>query len=368
MNAKSGVQMLSTSLSTLRHFVPAYLQRRPFYISFDITYRCNLKCIVCPLWSGSHVVIDKELNTDEICAVIDDACEHLPPVRFRLVGGEPLIRRDVPEIVAYIKQRDMPTEVVTNGVLIDESMAEALVSAGLDHLRISIDAVGDRLDEIRGGRRVWDRIVDGLKLIRSAKERRKANRPLVTFCCTVSRLNLDCWTDVYEASKRFGADFIWYPVLDFHRHGETNAHAGAPAVPYALDRKDREAVRCSASQIEGGTEGRTKVASVTLKRASRFIFDYVKYNLQWGTSCPRAYAFLTIDPYGNLVPCRWTDKCSLGNVRNQPFHEIYNGPKRRDFLTSCSANPLAACQCCDRTWLWWSYLRLAGRESWLKHQ
>ena len=100
----------------------------------------------------------------------------------------------------------------------------------------------------------------------------------------------------------------------------------------------------------------------------RYVFDLFKYRLWLGTACPRAHYYITIDPYGRVVPCRRTDKCSFGNVRDHPLHRIWEGRARSVFLERISKAPLPPCRECSKAWLWWGYYRLTARELSLKRR
>lgn len=360
MDKTGFVEWLRLHGSVGRQYIKALWTRPPLYLTFDTTYRCNLKCVTCPIWQDVPVKKDREaeLTKDEICSIVDDACRNIPDLCIRFMGGEPLLRPDIPEIVAYVKQKGIRTEIVTNGTLISEAMAEQLVESGLDNLRISVDAVGPALDQIRGAKDVWGRIATGVANVRAAQSRRGSSLPKITFSCTVSKLNIENLRDVYFESRRLGVEFNWYPAVVFHEHRETSGHSKPPPLPYALDAKDRAAIRKQVYLMSrDGSNGRRPIRDMS-RVVARWGFDQLKHNLKIGKTCSWVYPFITVDPYGEVVPCRKMDKCSFGNVRTAPIHAIHAGEKRKQFLEKLRRAPHRVCRECEKGFQWWGYLQL----------
>ena len=105
---------------------------RPYVISWNLTYRCNLACEHCYLDAGGTSLVRtenfadrSELGTEECFRVIDDIASFAPECLTILTGGEPLLRRDILEIVRRAADRELWVVVGTNGVRISENVAAA---------------------------------------------------------------------------------------------------------------------------------------------------------------------------------------------------------------------------------------------------
>src|SRR4051794_38046733 len=111
---------------------------RPFGLLAELTYSCPLACAYCsnPLNLGGY---DDELTTAEWQRVLVEAQE-LGVLQLHLSGGEPLLRRDVVEIVNSATELGMYTNLVTSAIGLSRRRAEQLKAAGLDHVQISIQA------------------------------------------------------------------------------------------------------------------------------------------------------------------------------------------------------------------------------------
>ncbi len=146
---------------------------RPYVVSWNLTYRCNLACEHCYLDAGGAPQVGtenfadrSELGTDECFRVIDEIAAFAPECLTILTGGEPLLRRDILEIVRRASERGLWVVVGTNGVSITENVARRLADAGARGLSLSLDALdADRHDHFRKVRGAWRNTVDGAEIL-----------------------------------------------------------------------------------------------------------------------------------------------------------------------------------------------------------
>jgi AdoMet-dependent heme synthase len=146
---------------------------RPYVISWNLTYRCNLACEHCYLDAGGSPQVGtenfadrSELGTEECYRVIDEIAAFAPECLTILTGGEPLLRRDILDIVRRAADRGLWVVVGTNGVRISENVAQRLAEAGARGLSLSLDALDpDRHDHFRRVRGAWQNTVEGARIL-----------------------------------------------------------------------------------------------------------------------------------------------------------------------------------------------------------
>ena len=146
---------------------------RPYVVSWNLTYRCNLACEHCYLDAGGTPLVDtenfadrSELDTEDCFRVIDEIAAFAPECLTILTGGEPLLRRDILEIVRRAAERGLWVVVGTNGVRITENLARRLAEAGARGLSLSLDALDpDRHDRFRKVRGAWRNTVEGAEIL-----------------------------------------------------------------------------------------------------------------------------------------------------------------------------------------------------------
>jgi AdoMet-dependent heme synthase len=146
---------------------------RPYVVSWNLTYRCNLACEHCYLDAGGTPLVTTdnfadrhELDTQECFRVIDEIAAFAPECLTILTGGEPLLRRDILEIVQRAAERNLWVVVGTNGVRITENVAQRLAAAGARGLSLSLDALDpERHDRFRKVRGAWQNTVEGAEIL-----------------------------------------------------------------------------------------------------------------------------------------------------------------------------------------------------------
>lgn len=146
----------------MRFFLKDNFGREINYLRLSLTERCRLKCTYCSASHGEGCVKDREMKTDD-AVFIAQVCSELGFDKIRLTGGEPLLRRDLAEIVSGISATEKYSDIAltTNGQLLSEQ-AQTLKDAGLMRCNISIDSFNsETYKKITGGELAP--VIDGIK-------------------------------------------------------------------------------------------------------------------------------------------------------------------------------------------------------------
>ncbi|MCX7726150.1 MAG: 12,18-didecarboxysiroheme deacetylase [Chitinispirillaceae bacterium] len=142
------------------HLLQFSEDKKPVVV-WNATRRCNLKCIHCYSYS-EDIPYEGELTTDEAKKFIDSLAEFGVPVLL-FSGGEPLLRKDLFELVSHTKKSGIRAVISTNGTLIDEKKAELLAQAGLSYVGISIDGLKKIHDRFRGVNGSFESSIAGIR-------------------------------------------------------------------------------------------------------------------------------------------------------------------------------------------------------------
>jgi MoaA/NifB/PqqE/SkfB family radical SAM enzyme len=153
--------------SLARQAVTGFLLRRPWCVSFELTYNCNARCRHCH--RGPRVA-ETPASPERLLAV----CRELRPIVAILSGGEPLLRRDVEKIARALKAGCAPIRVFlnTNGALLTSARYAALTAAGVDEILISLDYPDERHDAFRGIPGLFSRVRTLVGSLPAAERRR----------------------------------------------------------------------------------------------------------------------------------------------------------------------------------------------------
>jgi MoaA/NifB/PqqE/SkfB family radical SAM enzyme len=121
------------------------LLKRPVLVHFEVTMRCNAGCPFCDYWKTDSAEKARELRS------FADAARHFAPMMITFTGGEPLLRRDLEEIIAEVA-RAVPITyltLITHGGMLSLERAESLWAAGLAQFNVSLDYLDSRHDAAR---------------------------------------------------------------------------------------------------------------------------------------------------------------------------------------------------------------------------
>ncbi len=127
---------MNRNLRALNSYLSNYLRDdfdHPFYASFKVTHRCNLRCKFCNIWADKI----PDLGTKKIYRIIDNLSRS-STFTISFEGGEPLLRKDIGEILKYTHDRSNYILFTTNGLLIDKRPFEDYAKY-FDFLQLSID-------------------------------------------------------------------------------------------------------------------------------------------------------------------------------------------------------------------------------------
>jgi MoaA/NifB/PqqE/SkfB family radical SAM enzyme len=174
------------------------LRRRiPLFVSWNITFRCNLRCLYC----ASCEVDRDELDTDRVMHGLD-ALWNAGTRWLTFGGGEPLIRDDIAAIFRHAKQRGFAVYLSTNGALLPRKTE---VLQDLDHVNLSLDGGREIHDRVRG-EGSFDK---ALRAIEICKEHHKD----VSLQCVVGTHNLDRVSEAVHIASERGVSIMFQPSM-----------------------------------------------------------------------------------------------------------------------------------------------------------
>jgi radical SAM protein with 4Fe4S-binding SPASM domain len=137
--------------------------KAPVWVQLEVTGRCNLDCEFCYYKGIRSHIRGEELTLQQIKTIIDKTAD-AEVFRVQITGGEPFLRPDLYEIIEYIHERGLFSQVVTNGVLIGEEEAAALKELGIYSIQVSLCGSTSELhDSLTGVHGSFEKTVNGIK-------------------------------------------------------------------------------------------------------------------------------------------------------------------------------------------------------------
>jgi len=147
------------------------VQKKHFlqYLFLEITKKCNLNCLHCGS-DCSKETYSAELTSDSWLKIIDYFKNTFSNnIVFVITGGEPLMHPDLIEIVSHINNQKMRWGMVSNGMLLNETMLEKLVNAGISSITISLDGTKDKHNWLRNNKNAFTKAIEAIQFVGKSK-------------------------------------------------------------------------------------------------------------------------------------------------------------------------------------------------------
>ena len=288
-----------------------------------LTYRCNLRCMMCDLWrvpTNDKYANREELTTNDWKKVINDFAD-IGTTTIGFGGGEPLLRNDIFTLIGYAKQKGLSVQVSTNGFLLDVITAKQLLDSGVDMINISLDGIKAAThNKIRGDFQSHERAISAIKNISFLRREYKQHISLgVT--CVISKFNLEEIIELVSFVIDLGADDISFmPVSDMMLLFDRESRASRFLV---MDLKKVEDVVAQLIAIKKKT-GQIDCSLKYLK-----LFNNAFARTKRPVRCYTGYTSCTVNPYGDIYPCFSFSVIAqpITNVLYTPLKEAWRSEK-----------------------------------------
>lgn len=207
----------------------------PPFVTFIVTWRCNQRCIMCDIWKKKKTY---EMTLEEI----DTIFSQLKPLdAIRLTGGEPFLRDDIAEIVNLLNKRVKPgiIHITTNGTLMERTISFLKTVRDLRnvHIKISIDAVGEEHNRIRGDKESYSKAISLLAELSSLRKKYGfylgVNQTIVSQKCIEDYNNLQTICSKYNVTVYPVLAYSKPPLYDFNTHSVCNT-GGEPTSDFGI--------------------------------------------------------------------------------------------------------------------------------------
>lgn len=288
----------------------------PLSVQFDITYRCNERCVHCYLDHDDH----GEMTTAEVCDVITQLAD--AGVFFlTLSGGEVLMRRDFFDIVAHARRLLFNVKMKTNAVMIREAEAQRIRELGIEQIQISVYShrpeVHDKITKLPGS---LQRTIAAIRFLKSAGLKVAIANVLMT-------PNLGDSPGVMALARELDVPYTLDPTITPKMDGDASIlNLRAPAENLRLVFQDSDLV------------GDVTQFCAPPPTPDESIMD--------GYPCSAGHTSCYISPYGDVFPCVQFPLPS-GNVRQQKFLDIWQNSEQLGEVRSIRARDLPTCSTCS---------------------
>ena len=331
--------------------VGAHNPRPPVCLYLETTNRCNLLCTTCP---RTYVQLEPlaDLSWELFVSIVDQ----LPDLqRVVLHGvGEPMLVKDLPKMVRYLKERSVYVLFNTNGTVLTEKRGRALIDAGLDELRVSLDAANATSYRMIRGKSYFNRIVTNVRNFRTLQERGGHDRPQVSVWLTGLKETLRELAAFVQVAADIGVKEVYLQRLVFFTENAIGLARPDQALYENISRDEARYVEeaqalAKSLGITFSASGAASEPAMSLKRSD--------HGSPWSL-CRRPWTLMYITANGRALPCCIApfaqlgyQHYTLGDATQQTLRSIWNGEPYRAFRQALLSDaPPSACANCGLRW------------------
>jgi pyrroloquinoline quinone biosynthesis protein E len=278
--------------------------KQPLWLLAELSYACPLQCPYCSNPMDIAKYAKTELSTADWVRVMQQA-RKMGATQLGFSGGEPLVRKDLEELIAEARRLGYYTNLITSGIGMDENRIRAFKDAGLDHIQVSFQASTEELNNFIAGTDAFEHKKEMARLVK------KYGYPMV-LCFVLHRKNEEQIRDILDLAVNLEADYVELATTQYYGWA---FHNREQLLPTRAQLANAEAV---AKEYQERMKGKMKIFYV--------IPDYYENRPKrcmdgWGS------VFLTIAPDGTALPChaaRQLPGFDFPNVREHGVDWIWN--------------------------------------------
>ena len=326
-------------------------EHEPVCLYLETTNRCNLLCTTCP---RTYAELEPPADMSwELFRSIVDQVKDLPRAVLHGVG-EPMLVKNLPRMVRYLKDRGTYVLFNTNGTVLNEKSGRALIEAELDELRVSLDAADAESFRAIRGKNYFNRILKNVRAFRDLQEREGRLKPRVSAWLTGLRQTVEQLPDFVRVAAEIGVKEVYLQRLVFFAEDAIGMARPDQALYEQLSREeaahiDRAAALAASLGIAFSASGAASEPGISLKRNDG--------GSHWSL-CRRPWTVMYFTANGRALPCciapfsqRGYENYTLGDATQQTLREIWSGPAYREFRRALrSDKPPTTCANCGLRW------------------
>ncbi len=329
--------------------------RPPVCLYLETTNRCNLLCTTCP-----RTYEELEPPADMSWELFTKIVDQLPNIERAVLHGvgEPMLVKHLPRMVRYLKDRGTYVLFNTNGTVLNERNGRALIEAGLDELRVSLDASNAKSYRAIRGKDYFGRILKNVRAFRQLQEREGSDRPRVSAWLTGLKETIAELPAFVKVAAEIGVREVYLQRLVFFEQGSIG-HARPDQALYESMNREEATYLAEATELAKSlgmtfsASGAVSEPGMSLKRQREDADEGSPWSL-----CRRPWTVMYFTANGRALPCciapfsqRGYENYTLGDATQETLREIWNGARYQAFRDELlSDRPPAACASCGLRW------------------
>jgi MoaA/NifB/PqqE/SkfB family radical SAM enzyme len=326
-------------------------ERLPVCVYLETTNRCNLLCTTCPR-TYAELEPPADMSWDLFTSIVDQ----IPNLERAVLHGvgEPMLVKNLPKMVRYLKDRGTYVLFNTNGTVLNDKNGRALIAAGLDELRVSLDAADARTFLAVRGVDYFDRILRNVRRFRELQMREHHERPMVSAWLTGLKETIADLPAFVRVAAGIGVKEVYLQRLVYFDNDAIGKARPDQALYEQMSGEEAGCVDEAATLAKSlgmtfSASGAASEPGMSLRRADE--------GSPWSL-CRRPWSVMYFTANGRALPCciapfsqRGYENYTLGDATQHSLRDIWNGPAYASFREALLSDiPPSACASCGLRW------------------
>lgn len=309
---------------------------KPFEAKVRCTLRCDSRCKYCAIGQQALTVSPFEMSTAQY-RVLFRQLKKFGTKSVTFIGGEPLLREDLPILVCYAKQFGFTVNVVTNGHLLTEELARKLIHK-VDSINFSVDSANREIHDYIRAPGSWNKVTKALATLTYLRRKHKSSIK-ISINAVISNVNFREIDRILDMKALFDFDSIAFsPLTEYASSGLSLTVNEVRYFNEYIAPKIEEKAKKYGLQVNAYPFGR-----------SENIIDQDDRPKSTYKSCHCFVPWTNIEvmPNGDVIPCGYAGlDMVFGNLLSQPFLSVWNGKKFVEFRRRCRPPKFTMCKSC----------------------
>ncbi|MHB8754860.1 MAG: radical SAM protein [Candidatus Acidiferrales bacterium] len=304
------------------------LERRvPIGVHFDITYRCNERCVHCYLDHEDH----GEMDTAEIKRVLQQLAE-AGTLMLTFSGGEIFLRKDLFDLLAFARELHFDISLKSNALLVTRERAARLKSLGVRRIQISIysadAAVHDAITKVRGS---FERSIHAIRFLKSQGLQ-------VKIACPLMKQNLSGLAQLRSLAETLDVPYVIDMTITPKIDGDMDVLALRSSAEELLT--VLQDPQLNAKDPKGGA------STMNPRLAGSVVSSGIESDAYEDIPCSAGHNSCYVSPYGDVYPCVQMP-IPTGNLRQQSFQEIWHYSPQMARVRAVRERQVRVCSTCS---------------------
>ena len=331
----SAVQIAATPL--MDHLIARTVRkRRPLSVHFDLTYRCNERCVHCYLDHEDH----GELTTSECLNALEQLAR-AGALFLTFSGGEIFLRRDLEEILTAARKLQFDVSLKTNALLVTPERARMLRRLGVRRVQISVysrdAAVHDAITKVPGS---LQRSLAAIPLL-------QGQGILVKLACPLMKQNLMAYRGVMALAEELGVPYVLDMTITPMMDGSTEPlehRVSAEALLPIL--QDSALKSCGTKTVSQNWDSSSNFTPNVLPMLGSSVTSGIESNAYEDLPCSAGHNSCYVSPYGDIYACVQLPM-PAGNLRAESFEHIWKNAPALERIRNVRESQLPVCSRCE---------------------